>query len=61
MCVDRVVLMPHCRLRLETTLDLVDIEAKKLQFDRFALFWGRGERYLKMETGVPHRIWMRVS
>ena len=39
----------------------VDIQARKLYLKVFLWFWGRGERYLEMETGVLHRISMRTS
>ena len=39
----------------------VDIQARKLLLEVFLRFWGRGERYRRMETGVLHRISLRVS
>ena len=39
----------------------VNIQARKLLLMVFLRFWGRGERYTRMETGVPHRISLRVS
>ena len=39
----------------------VNIQARKLYLKVFLWFWDRGERYLRMETGVLHRISMRVS
>ena len=39
----------------------VDIQARKLYLKVLLWFWGRGERYLEMETGVLHRISMRTS
>ena len=34
----------------------VDIQARELYLRFFMWFGGRGERYLRMETGVLHRI-----
>ena len=39
----------------------VDIQARKLLLEGFLKFWGRGERYRRMETGVLHRISLRIS
>ena len=39
----------------------VDIQARKLALEVFLRFWGRGERYLRMETGVLLRISLRTS
>ena len=39
----------------------VDIQARELLLKVFLRFWGRGERYLRMETGVLLRILLRVS
>ena len=39
----------------------VDIQARELLLKVFLRFWGRGERYRRMETGVLHRILLRVS
>ena len=39
----------------------VDIQARKLLLKVFLRFWGRGERYLRMETGVLLRISLRTS
>ena len=38
----------------------VDIQARKLYLEFFIWFWGRGERYLRMETGVLHRISIQI-
>ena len=38
----------------------VDIQARKLYLQFFTWFWGRGERYLRMETGVLHRISIQI-
>ena len=38
----------------------VDIQARKLLLKVFLRFWGRGERYLRMETGVLHRISIQI-
>ena len=46
------------RHHLETQ---VDVQARKLLLEVFLRFWGRGERYRRMETGVLHRISLRVS
>ena len=46
------------RRHLETQ---VDVQARKLSLKVFLRFWGRGERYRRMETGVLHRISLRVS
>ena len=51
-------LLGRRRRHLETQ---VDIQARKLQLKVFLRFWGRGERSRRMETGVLHRISMRVS
>ena len=45
------------RRRLEIQ---VDIQARKLYLEFFIWFWGRGERYLRMETGVLHRISIQI-
>ena len=39
----------------------VDIQARELYLKFFTWFWGRGERYLRMETGVLHRISVQIS
>ena len=39
----------------------VDNQARKLYLKVFLRFWGRDERYLRMETGVLHRISLRTS
>ena len=39
----------------------VDIQARKLYLEFFIWFWGRGERYLRMETGVLLRISIQIS
>ena len=39
----------------------VDIQARKLLLEVFLRFWGRGERYRRMETGVLLRISLRTS
>ena len=39
----------------------VDIQARKLYSDVFLRFWTLGERSREMETGVLHRISLRVS
>ena len=39
----------------------VDIQARKLLLKVFQRFWGGGERYLRMETGVLLRILLRTS
>ena len=39
----------------------VDIQTRKLYLKVFLWFWGPGERYLRMETGVLHRISMWIS
>ena len=39
----------------------VDIQARKLYLEVFLWFWDPGERYLRMETGLLHRISMRIS
>ena len=38
----------------------VDIQARKLYLEFFTWFWGRGERDLRMETGVLHRISIQI-
>ena len=38
----------------------VDIQARELYLKFFIWFWGRGERYLRMETGVLHRISIQI-
>ena len=38
----------------------VDIQARELYLKFFLWFWGRGERYLRMETGVLHRISIQI-
>ena len=38
----------------------VDIQAKKLYLELFIWFGGRGERYLRMETGVLHRVSIQI-
>ena len=39
----------------------VDIQARELLLKVFLRFWGRGERYLKMETGFLLRISLQTS
>ena len=39
----------------------VDIQAGELYLKFLIWFWGRGERYLRMETGVLHRISTQIS
>ena len=39
----------------------VDIQARELTLKVFLRFWGRGERYRRMETGVLLRISLRTS
>ena len=51
-------LLGRRRRHLETQ---VDIQARKLLLEVFLRFWGRGERSRRMETGVLHRISLRVS
>ena len=46
------------RRHLETQ---VDIQTRKLLVEVCLRFWGRGERYLRMEAGVLHRISLRTS
>ena len=55
-CWDAVAAAVSCHLETQ-----VDILAGELYLELFIWFWGRGERYLRMETGVLHRISMRVS
>ena len=43
------------------TQENIDIQARKLYSEVFLRFLGRGERSRKMETGVLHRISLRVS
>ena len=38
----------------------VDIQARELYLEFFIWFWGRGERYLRMETGVLLRISIQI-
>ena len=38
----------------------LDIQARELYLKFFIWFWGRGERYLRMETGVLHRISIQI-
>ena len=38
----------------------VDIQARELLLKVFLRFWGRGERYRRMETGVLLRISLRT-
>ena len=38
----------------------VDIQARKLYLELLVWFWGRGERYLRMETGALHRISIQI-
>ena len=38
----------------------VDILAGELYLEFFIWIWGRGERYLRMETGVLHRISIQI-
>ena len=45
-----------CHLEIQ-----VDVQARKLLLKVFLRFWGRGERYLRMETGVLLRISLRTS
>ena len=44
-----------CHLEIQ-----VDIQARKLYLELFIWFWGRGERYLRMGTGVLHRISIQI-
>ena len=39
----------------------LDIQARKLYLEVFLWFWTPGERSRRMETGVLHRISLRVS
>ena len=39
----------------------VDIQARERVLEIFLRFGGRGERHRRMETGVLHRISLRVS
>ena len=39
----------------------LDVQARKLYLEFFLWFGGPGERSQRMETGVLHRISMRVS
>ena len=39
----------------------VDIQARELLLKVFLRFWGRGERYRRMETGVLLRISIRIQ
>ena len=51
----------HRRRRRRRHLEIqLDIQAWKQDFEFFRWFWSPGERYLRMETGVLHRISMRV-
>ena len=52
-CWDAVVAVAAVSCHLEIQ---VDIQARKLYLEFFIWFLGRGERYLRMETGVLHRI-----
>ena len=55
-------LLTRRRRRRRRHLEIqVDIQARKLYLKVFLWFWGPGERYLEMETGVLHRISMRTS
>ena len=45
-----------CHLEIQ-----VDILAMELYLEFFIWFWGRGETYLKMETGVLLRISIQIS
>ena len=38
----------------------VDIHAMELHLEFFTWFWGRGERYLRMETGVLLRLSIQI-
>ena len=38
----------------------VDIQARELYLQLIIWFWCRGERYLRMETGVLHRISIQI-
>ena len=54
-------LLTRRRRRSRRHLEIqVDIQTKKLCPEVFLWFWGRGERYLRMETGVLLRISLRV-
>ena len=44
-----------CHLEIQ-----VDILAGEVYFEFFIWFWGRGERYLRMETGVLHRTLIQI-
>ena len=39
----------------------VDIQARELYLEFLIRFWVRGERYLRMETGVLHRISIQID
>ena len=55
-------LLTRRRRRRRRHLEIqVDIQARKLLLKVFLRFWGRGERSRRMETGVLHRISLRVS
>ena len=45
-----------CHLEIQ-----IDILAGELYLEFFIWFWGPGERYLEMDTGVLRRISMRIS
>ena len=48
------------RRRLRHLEIQVDIQARKLYLEFFTWFWGQGESYLTMETGVLHRISIQI-
>ena len=50
-----VAVAVSCHLEIQ-----VDILAGELYLEFFIWFWGRGERYLRMETGVLHRISIQI-
>ena len=54
-------LLTRCRRRRRRHLEIqVDIQARKLCLEVFLRFWTPGERSRRMETGVLHRISLRV-
>ena len=50
-----VVAAVSCHLEIQ-----VDILAGELYLEFSIWFWGRGERYLRMETGVLHRTSIQI-
>ena len=44
-----------CHLEIQ-----IDISARELYLEFLIWFWALGERYLRMETGVLHRIAIRI-